>query len=356
MAIKITGRTDASGALIALQNTTKSVCLVCTGGTGGTGTVKTLLKIGGSADAADKLGTDCDALELINILINNGVSDIRAIMVGTEETPALKYAAALSVLMSTKDIDIIIVDVVETTVTAEVKTHLNTAEAEDLFRLAVVGVSDASSNATLTNAAGTLNHKRMFMPGPALTSGATTLSGAHTAAALAALIATETDDPALPMNSVTMEGFTGLSRTLLTADKDALVAGGVTPLYMSDDGRPAVHRLVTTYTKNGDNEADPTWQEGTTILVTDDVMRAVQERLKANYKRTKKVARILNSIRTDVVDVLQRKNDLEIIENFDPKTVSVVQSSTDLYGAEVDYTYDVVTPLYTISITQHMVL
>ena len=78
--------------------------------------------------------------------------------------------------------------------------------------------------------------------------------------------------------------------------------------------------------------------------------------LRANYKRTKNVTRILDAIKTDVKTVLETLEGLEIIENFDPATLTVVKDPRDTYGALVDYEFDVVTPLYTITIKQHLVL
>ena len=46
----------------------------------------------------------------------------------------------------------------------------------------------------------------------------------------------------------------------------------------------------------------------------------------------------------------------EIIENWDEATLTVTKDPQDMYGALVDYEFDVVTPLYTITITQHMKL
>jgi hypothetical protein len=120
-------------------------------------------------------------------------------------------------------------------------------------------------------------------------------------------------------------------------------------------GKPSVYRLVTTRTTNG-GEPEAVWKEGTTVMIADDVLEAVESRIRTNYKRTKNVARILKAMRTDVVDTLQVKNDYEIIENFDSASVTVVKDPLDVYGALVDYAFDVVTPLYTVTIRQHMKL
>lgn len=68
------------------------------------------------------------------------------------------------------------------------------------------------------------------------------------------------------------------------------------------------------------------------------------------------MTRVLNAIRDDVKLTLQTLNELEIIENFDESTVTVSKDPADRYGALIDYEFDVVTPLYTITINQHLKL
>ena len=53
---------------------------------------------------------------------------------------------------------------------------------------------------------------------------------------------------------------------------------------------------------------------------------------------------------------MEKIQGLEIIENWDEATLTVARDPQDLYGALVDYEFDVVTPLYTITIRQHMKL
>ena len=182
----------------------------------------------------------------------------------------------------------------------------------------------------------------------------TAYAGIYGAAGLASLIMTETSDPALPMNGVEFTGFSGTNMTLLKADKDTLEKGGITAIV--GNSTPAVWRLVTTRTKDSNTAEDIIWHEGSTLFIADNVLETMISTLQATYKRTKNTTRILDSIKTTVIDILEEKEGLEIIENFDKNTVSVVQDPEDIYGALVDYEFDVVTPLYTITITQHMKL
>ena len=78
--------------------------------------------------------------------------------------------------------------------------------------------------------------------------------------------------------------------------------------------------------------------------------------LRANYKRTKNVVRILNAIRDDIKINMEKMEAAEIIENWDEATLTVVKDPKDAYGALIDYEFDVVTPLYTMTINQHMKL
>ena len=359
MPISVTGTTDTNGAISVQTGTTKIACVVARKGTG-VPSMETnkVFSVTGTADAGIKWGEGSKAVQLVSALINNGVTLIKGILVQevdiTYTTLDDTYALAFAKLLA-EDIDVIVLDDVASIILTELKAHLDTAEEEDKFRYAVVG-SDGDDTALIALAA-SMNHKRIFVVGPTVTNiSGVVLSNIYSSAGLAALICTETADPALPMNSVEMKGFGSVSRITLKSEKTALVNGGVVPLYTSASGYPTIYRLVTSYTEDALSQPDPVWQEGTTVFIADDVLRSVQTRIKQNYKRTKNVARILDAIRTDVVSVLQTKNDLEIIQDFDPKTVSVLKDPTDSFGALIDYDFKVVTPLYNITISQHMKL
>lgn len=297
----------------------------------------------------------------LNISVANGTcSGITQDLTSDDvaETISTAYDSALdAILMDGKDTYVIVVDKTDAAVFTKLKTHLDLAEAENMFGYAVIGTVAGASNSTLTTLADSINHKRMYLAGPSvLNDSGVAISGIYAAAGLAAVISSKTADPALPCNGIEILGFGGSERMLLKADKEALVAGGVTPLYQSPAGNPTVYRLVSTYTKDTQGDADGTWQELTTVMIADNVLTAVRNRILANYKRTKNATRVLDSIRTDVIDVLRIKNDplVEIIENFDESKVLVRKDPDNVYGALVSYEIDVVTPLYVVTITQNL--
>ena len=362
MANKVTGNTDTSGALSVLPRQLKCAIIVAEKKVDTDETVDTVAEsifdITGTVDAKLKFGSLSPAIDLTKILISNGVSFIKGMMIGTYGTSQTytskseAYAAAFAKTLYDNSIMMIVLDTTDSSVISVLKTHLDTAESEDMFRYSVVGAAVGQTNTQLGTLASGINSSRIFIVGPNVVDMSNTaLSGMYGAAGVAGAIMTETGDPSLPMNNVTLKGFGGVERVLLRSDKETLGEAGVVALFASQSGEPTIHRLVTTYT-----EDDKIWQEGTTRFIADDVMASVQQRLRANYPRTKNVARILASIKTDVIDVLTTKNGLEIIQNFDPSTVSVIKDPSDIYGAIVDYEFQVVTPLYTITINQHMKL
>lgn len=353
MANRVTGTTDTTGAISVRQKMSKSLLIVCENDKG-SAVAEKIYSITGTADAKTKFGSKVH--DLVKILINNGVNNIKCISVdkyGAEmsnkySTVAAAYAGALQVSLSDNTIKTIILDTNNEGIVSELKTHLNNAESEDMFRYGVIGSASTTIDDAVSEA-GSVNDKRIFMTFPNFVSSDNSeLSGIYSAAGLASLIMTETSDPAMPMNGVEIVGFGGTSMSLLKADKDELEQGGITAIV--GNSTPFVWRLVTTY------QTDEIWHEGTTLFIADDVLETMISTLQSTYKRTKNTTRVLDAIRTTVIGVLEAKEGLEIIENFDKNTVSVVQDPNDIYGVLIDYEFNVVTPLYTITITQHMKL
>lgn len=360
MANKITGSTDTGGTLSVIPALPKCVLIVGTQGSGASEDyeLKTIYDITSTATAGDLFGTSSVTVQMVRTLIQNGVDNIKGIAIGTSGSVTVSLADALEESLKEKTIKCIVTDTNASATITALKTHLASAESNDLFRYAFVAptVANTDTQEHILSFAATVADDRIFVPAPAIVDNdGTPVDPQVTASALAAIVMTETDDPALPINSVGILGFSGLNRTLLTSEMGALVAGGVTPLYAESaeytaPAVPTVYRLVTS------NTSDAVWKEGTTRFIADYVLESVETLLRRNYKRTKNVVRILNAIKDDVIFVLKDCEAKEIIENFDPSTVSVSRDPADAYGALVDYEFDVITPLYTITITQHMKL
>lgn len=354
MANKVTGSTDTSGALTTAPSIMKSILVVGTKKENSTTEIKenTIFGITGTADARAAFGDNAVVEKIIKVFIQNGADYINGMILGSSETA---MADALEASMADKSIKVIITEGNDTTTIAALKDHLTLCEKNDMFRYGVIAPTEEASatQTTLVAFAKTVDSDRIFIPSTLPTLNDEVVDPQVAAAGLGALIMTETDDPALPMNGVSMAGYSGLSRTMLETEMKILANNGVTPLYLEGTA-PTVYRLVTSCVTN---EADHTiWQEGTTRFIADYVLETNENMLRANYKRTKNVTRILKAIRGDIKINMEKFEAAEIIENWDESTLTVTKDPQDMYGALVDYEFDVVTPLYTITITQHMKL
>lgn len=351
MANKVTGSTDTTGALTVAPTMARSVLMVGQAD-GVTTEANTVFSIVGTADAAEKFGTSSVMVKAVKALIQNGVDNIYGIVVSSNVPAEGKlsdnYASALEASLGEKSVKFIVLDNFDKAIITELKTHLAMAENEDLFRYGVVPPS-TNKRDDIIAFAGEINDSRIFVPGAMFSDDdGNTVNSTVVAAGISGAILVESTDPALPINGVAIYGIGSVDRTILESERNMFAQNGVTAIY--NDADVVFHRLVTSYTK------DAIWQEGTTRFIADYVLENVETVLRANYKRTKNVDRILDAIKTTVKGQLENFEALEIIENFDASTLSVVKDPTDNYGAIVDYEFDVVTPLYTITIDQHMKL
>lgn len=288
-------------------------------------------------------------LKVTKVTADSGVSTAAETDSDDEEL----YGVAGALQASMDDITIKVIVLEDQTAISDLKSHLELCEENDMFRYAVIAPpTTCIKRQDLINFAKTVNDSRIFIPGPPMVdTNAVVADRVVAAAGLSAVIMTETSDPALPLDSVKIKGLGGVCRRALDSEKKILADNGISPLY-TDGSVPAIWRLVTSYLD------DKVWQEGTTRFIADYVLETVENTLRANYKRTKNTTRILGDtgIRGTVKSILLRMEELEIIENFDETTLTVVKDPNDMYGALVDYEIDVVTPLYTITVTQHLKL
>ena len=360
MANKIIGRTDTSGAVSLgsiLSNSKRPILLV---GKGVDETKEIIFNIAGTKDAIKHFGEDSPFVEIVKILVRNGVKVISGINVGTygdEGDETYKniteaYDAAYEVSMTDKDIMIIILDTTDKDAYVNLPVHLMDAENADIYRYAIVGVPIGTTMDDVLDLASDLNCDRMMVPYPNVTNtDDIELDGIFTAAGLAAILNTETDDPALPTNNIQIVGYSGVATRYLEIDIMKLINGGVTAMY-PEDAAPAIYRTVTT--SQGTKGEESVWHDATTRFIADHVLATVLAKLKANYKRTKNIARVLEAIRSDIIAILDKKLAQEIIEEYDEAMVTVVKDPEDRYGALADFEYKVVSPLYTITVTQHL--
>ncbi|MDO1509942.1 MULTISPECIES: phage tail sheath subtilisin-like domain-containing protein [unclassified Neisseria] len=175
--------------------------------------------------------------------------------------------------------------------------------------IGVLGLGTTLS--TATTAAGKINDGRITA---AWYKGAAEQNGII-AAGYAAVLAFE-EDPAKPLNTLEIKGLniTPDVQWPLFAECNNALYNGITPLTVVNN-RVQIMRAVSTYTKSANNTDDPALLDITTIRTLDYVRRSVKERIALRFPRDKLSDRLLPKVKSEILDVLIKLDQAEIIEN-----------------------------------------
>ncbi len=305
----------------------------------------TSYEMGLSAFGEDVEGTP-GMSAILKLLFLGGASTVVAVKVDEDD-----YAAAFRVLQTVENLQVIVCDSGELTVQQALRVSLESASAARRERIAVVGMSDAST-ADLTERAKALNSERMVLVGPDGLDGAgKPVSGVFAAAAVAAAVAM-TRDPAIPLNGTPLNGLTGVSVDYTDSEIDVLVRGGVTPLE-AVGGVVSPVRGITTRTTTGGAD-DTTWRELTTILIADDVIPAIRQSLRSRFSQTKNTVQTRGAIRSQTIVELENKLRAEIIDSY--SDVAVSASEEDPTICLVEFSFAVAHGLNQIYLTAHITI
>jgi len=180
----------------------------------------------------------------------------------------------------------------------------------------------AGTLAGATTLAAKVNHGRVL---GALLRGARCLPW-EIAAALGAVVASE-EDPARPLNTLTLAGIDvpDVADRLTRTEQEVLLHNGVTPLEVGPDNNSVqIVRAVTTYTVNAEGVDDVALLDLTTIRTLDYVRKAVRERITLRFPRSKLSARTPPAVRGEILDVLIKLEELEIVEEVEANKDGVV--------------------------------
>ena len=138
------------------------------------------------------------------------------------------------------------------------------------------------------------------------------------AAAYAALMASE-EDPARPLNTLEIKGIgvIPLSSGLGRVEQENALLNGVTPFEVGPGDKVQVVRAISTYTRDPQGITDISLLDITTIRTLDYVRKAVRERIALRFPRDKLSARTPAKVRSEILDVLYKLEELEIVELVD---------------------------------------
>ena len=268
--------------------------------------------------------------ELARLALKNGAGAVYGIPAGETYTAAFQTAAEL------ENIAAVCCDSEDVTVQQALRDSVKACSEARQERIAVVcGGTDEGVTALVARAA-KLNSERVVLVAPGgLDSDGETVGGAECAAAVAGLIAGQSD-PAVPLGGAVLEGLRGLDHSYSDNEIDQLVSGGVTALE-SLAGEISVVRGVTTRTTTG-GAADGTWLDLTTILVVDEVIPGIRQALRARFARAKNTAQTRGAILSQVIVELEDRVSREIIDGYEDVTVQALDSDPTVCLVEFSFT------------------
>ncbi|VEH65443.1 Mu-like prophage tail sheath protein gpL [Rodentibacter pneumotropicus] len=227
------------------------------------------------------------------------------------------------------------------------RDHLDTV-ASPIEKKPGVGVLGwRGSMASGTTYAGKINDKRITV---GWYKGAIE-SNALIAAGFGAIIAGE-EDPAKPLNTLEIKGLTPVNatETPLKTEVNQALFNGLTPI-MVVNNRVQIVRAITTYTKSPANVDDPAWLDLTTIRTLDFTRKAIEQRIALRFPRDKLSDKTPPKVRSEILDVLYRLEDQEILEGVDKHKdkLLVVRNGKDPNRIDTAIPADVVNGLHVVA-------
>ncbi|WP_311515261.1 phage tail sheath subtilisin-like domain-containing protein [Oligella urethralis] len=140
-------------------------------------------------------------------------------------------------------------------------------------------------------------------------------SAAEIAAAYATVIASE-EDPARPLNTLQLKGLDVSPVNLQNAgtEIESALYSGLTPLEVGPGDKVQVVRAISTYIKNAEGTDDVALLDITTMRTLHYVRKAVRERVSLRFPREKLHQRTPPKVRSEILDVLIKLEEIEIIE------------------------------------------
>lgn len=296
------------------------------------------------ADQAGVLFGDVAKAMVAAAIAANRFLDLSAIgitVVGEEEpdiTPALDALAGggYNILVPAWSSQVVL---------TALRAHIDTV-TDAIEQQAVIGVGASTDTlAALTVVAAAINSGAItvgWLPGSASTA-------AEIAAAYAAAIASE-QDPARPLNTLPLTGIQApavADRTTRTEQESAL-ANGITPLEVGPGDVVQIVRAISTYTKNPGGVADIALLDLTTMRTLYYVRQACRERIALRFPRSKLSAATPAKVRSELLDVLKRLEELEIVEAVDANADALVveRSAQDPSRLNASIPADVVNGLH----------
>ena len=302
---------------------------------------------------AKNKGAEGNAIRLLAACTAAGISTTVTAMANGLVNPDI--AAALNAVVA-EGHHIIACGINDETNLLKLRAHLDTVASPMEKRWAIGVYGQTGTLAQATTLAGRLNHGHIVS---AWYCGTPSLP-CELAAAFAAVMASE-EDPARPLNTLALNSIgvcESKDKTMRTEQENALY-NGVTPIETSPAGTQAqIVRAITTYTKTANGTADESLLDVTTVRTLIYVSRACVDRIALRFPRDKLSDRTPPRVRSELIDVLMRCEELEILERVEENLPKLIverdQQNTGMLNCRIPS--DVVNGLHVVGMVVDLYL
>ncbi|HGE8473122.1 TPA: phage tail sheath C-terminal domain-containing protein [Serratia marcescens] len=172
---------------------------------------------------------------------------------------------------------------------------------------------------------------------------------AEIAASYAAVMASE-EDPARPLNTLQLKALdvTALASRPGRNEQENALHNGLTPFVVGAGDKVQIVRAISTYTKNAQGVDDVALLDITTIRTLDYVRKACGDRIALRFPRDKLSSRTPAKVRSELLDVLIKLEELEIVENVteNQSALLVERDSQDVNRLNAAIPTDIVNGLH----------
>ena len=267
---------------------------------------------------AKQKGTTGNQVSIVHVISAGGVTGTTVAMSGGAVDPDTTTAFAV---VFGEQYHFIAIPYVDQTAVTALREHLDDVSGP-LEQRPGRGVSAQTGPlATATTLAGQINSGRISLPHLR----GTRSSAMAVAAAYGAVGAYE-EDPARPWNTLALDGIhaPAIADRLSRTEQEAELHNGVTPLEVGPGEVVQIVRAISTYTKDAQGITDISLLDFTTIGTLDYVRKACRERVALRFPRSKLSSRTPAKVRTEILDVLYKLEQLEIVEEVDANKDGVI--------------------------------
>lgn len=204
-----------------------------------------------------------------------------------------------------------------TALRTHIQLYTNSMEQQGIIGVAAL-TSTLSAATTLATSLNSGAISLAVLPG-------TPSTARQVAAAYAAMIASE-EDPARPLNTLVLTGIKvpPVTQRLGRTEQETALANGVTPLEVAAGDVIQIVRAVTTYTKSAAGATDVSLLDLTTIRTLYYVRMACRDRIRLRFPRSKLSKKTPDAVRGELLDVLLKLEELEIVEEVEANAASLV--------------------------------